>query len=187
MGGFIRWVITNLGRLGSLMFLGVAVMITLEVIMRFVFRSPTTWVMEISSLFTIVASFLLFAYTLQEKGHTRVDFITAMVSRRSVFFLELFTTLLGSRLLRRPDLVRRSRWCRVPRHGGGDADPSDPPVDPAGLRAHRRRADVHPAPRIPETRSSSGTSERRRTSMFHPGRHARGPGHHGRLCRHCSC
>ncbi len=95
MGGFIRWVITNLGRLGSLMFLGVAVMITLEVIMRFVFRSPTTWVMEISGLFTIVASFLLFPYTLQEKGHTRVDFITAMVSRKSVFFLELFTSLLG--------------------------------------------------------------------------------------------
>jgi len=95
MGGFIRWVITNLGRLGSLMFLGVAVMITLEVVMRFVFRSPTTWVMEISGLFTIVASFLLFAYTLQEKGHTRVDFITAMVSKKSVFFLELFTSLLG--------------------------------------------------------------------------------------------
>jgi C4-dicarboxylate transporter DctM subunit len=95
MGRSMRWVITNLGRLGSLMFVGVAVMITLEVIMRFIFRSPTTWVMEISSLFTIVASFLLFAYTLQEKGHTRVDFITAMVSRRSAFFLELFTTLLG--------------------------------------------------------------------------------------------
>jgi len=91
----LRWVITNLGRLGSLMFLAVAVMITVEVVMRFVFRSPTTWVMEISSLVTIVASFLLFAYTLQEKGHTRVDFVTAMVPRRSVFFLELFTTLLG--------------------------------------------------------------------------------------------
>ncbi len=91
----IRWIITNLGRLGCLMYLGVAVIVTLEVIMRFVFRSPTMWVMEISGLLTIVASFLLFAYTLQEKGHTRVDFITSMVSRKSVFFLELFTSLLG--------------------------------------------------------------------------------------------
>ena len=91
----VRWVITNLGRLGCLMFLTVAVIITLEVIMRFVFRSPTMWVMEISSLLTIVASFLLFAYTLQEKGHTRVDFITAMLSKKSVYFLELFTSLLG--------------------------------------------------------------------------------------------
>lgn len=91
----IRWIITNLGRLGCLMYLSVAVIVTLEVIMRFIFRSPTMWVMEVSSLLTIIASFLLFAYTLQEKGHTRVDFITAMVSRKSVFFLELFTSLLA--------------------------------------------------------------------------------------------
>ena len=91
----LRWAITNLGRLGCIMFLSVAVIITFEVIMRFIFRSPTMWVTEISSLLCIVGSFLLVAYTLQEKGHTRVDFITAMLSRKSVFFLELFTSLLG--------------------------------------------------------------------------------------------
>ena len=77
------------------MFVSVAFIIVFEVIMRFIFRSPTMWVTEISTLLTIVGSFLLFAYTLQEKGHTRVDFITAMVSRKSAFFLELFTSLLG--------------------------------------------------------------------------------------------
>jgi C4-dicarboxylate transporter, DctM subunit len=91
----IRWVITNLGRLGCIMFLSVAVIITFEVVMRFIFRSPTMWVTEISSLLCIVGSFLLFAYTLQEKGHTKVDFITAMLPKKSVFFLELFTSLLG--------------------------------------------------------------------------------------------
>lgn len=91
----VRWVITNLGRLGCVMFVAVAFIIVFEVIMRFIFRRPTMWVTEISTLLTIVGSFLLFAYTLQEKGHTRVDFITALVSRRSVFFLELFTSLLG--------------------------------------------------------------------------------------------
>ena len=91
----LRWVITQLGRLGCILFLSVAVIITFEVIMRFIFHSPTLWVAEISSLFCIVASFLLFAYTLQEKGHTRVDFITAMLSRKSVFFLEVFTSFLG--------------------------------------------------------------------------------------------
>ncbi len=91
----LRWMITNLGRLGCLMFLSVAVIITFEVIMRFVFRNPTMWVTGMSSLLSIAGSFLLFAYTLQEKGHTRVDFIVAMLSRKSVFFLELFTSLLG--------------------------------------------------------------------------------------------
>jgi hypothetical protein len=64
----LRWVITTLGKLGCLMFVGVAFIIVFEVIMRFIFRKPTMWVMEISSLLTIIASFLLFAYTLQEKG-----------------------------------------------------------------------------------------------------------------------
>lgn len=91
----LRWVITHLGRLGCILFLAVAVIITFEVVMRFVFSRPTMWATELSSLLTIIASFLLFAYTLQEKGHTRVDFITAMLSRTSVYFLELFTTLLG--------------------------------------------------------------------------------------------
>jgi len=91
----LRWIITNLGRLGCIMFLAVAVIITIEVIMRFIFRSPTSWATEITSLLCIIASFLLFAYTLQEKGHTRVDFITAMLPKKSVFFLELFTSVLG--------------------------------------------------------------------------------------------
>lgn len=91
----LRFLITTMGRLGCVMFLGVAVVIAFEVLMRFIFNKPTMWAAEISSLLSIVASFLLFAYTLQEKGHTRVDFITAMLPAKSVFFLELFTTLLG--------------------------------------------------------------------------------------------
>src|SRR5512143_3960384 len=86
----LRWIITQLGRLGCILFLAVAGIITFEVVMRFVFSRPTMWATELSSLLTIIASFLLFAYTLQEKGHTRVDFITAMLSRKSVYFLELF-------------------------------------------------------------------------------------------------
>jgi C4-dicarboxylate transporter DctM subunit len=91
----IAFIITCLGRLGSAMFVAVACLIVFEVIMRFIFRSPTMWVTEISGLLTIVASFLLFAYTLQEKGHTRVDFVTAYLSRRSVFLLEIFSSILG--------------------------------------------------------------------------------------------
>lgn len=87
--------ITPLGALGSLLFLGVACIIVYEVVMRFVFRAPTMWVAEISSLLTIVAAFLIFAYTLQEKGHTRVDFVTAYLSKGSAFLLEVFTTGLG--------------------------------------------------------------------------------------------
>ncbi len=83
------------GILGSVLFVCVAVMVVLEVVMRFIFRSPTSWVSEMTSWVTIAASFLLFVYTLKEKGHTRVDFITASLSKSSGYLLELFTTCLG--------------------------------------------------------------------------------------------
>jgi C4-dicarboxylate transporter, DctM subunit len=91
----LAWAIDLLGALGSMLFVCVSVMVVFEVIMRFVFRSPTSWISEMTSWFTIVASFLLFAYTLKEKGHTRVDFITAPLSKSSEYLLELFTTCLG--------------------------------------------------------------------------------------------
>jgi len=88
-------IITPLGAIGSALFVAVACIIVYEVIMRFVFRAPTMWVPEISGLLTNVAAFLLVAYTLQEKGHTRVDFVTSHLSPGAVFLLELFTTALG--------------------------------------------------------------------------------------------
>jgi hypothetical protein len=63
----LRWVITNLGRLGCIMFLAVAVIITIEVIMRFIFGSPTLWATEITSLLCIIASFLLFPTLCRKK------------------------------------------------------------------------------------------------------------------------
>jgi len=83
------------GSLGSAMFVVVGFIVVFEIMMRFIFRSPTTWTGEISGTLTIVAAFLLFSYTLREKGHTKVDFITVHLSKRSVLILEIFTSLLG--------------------------------------------------------------------------------------------
>jgi C4-dicarboxylate transporter DctM subunit len=91
----IGWIITGLGTLGSAMFVAVACLIVFEVIMRFIFSRPTSWATEISGFLTIVASFLLFSYTLKEKGHTRVDFVTAHLSPMSALLLEVFTSVLG--------------------------------------------------------------------------------------------
>jgi C4-dicarboxylate transporter, DctM subunit len=91
----LSMVLNICGMLGSTLFVCVAFIVVYEIVCRFVFRSPTTWVTEMVSWFTISGSFLIFAYTLKEKGHTRVDFITAYLSKRSEYLLELFTTCLG--------------------------------------------------------------------------------------------
>ena len=52
------------------------------------------WIDETATFMTIVAAFFMFAYTLQEKGHVRVDFISAHLSKRSDFILTIFTNIL---------------------------------------------------------------------------------------------
>ncbi len=85
-----------MGLVGSFIFVAVAFIIIIEVVLRSIFHLPQIWTGEMSGLFTIVGSFFMFAYTLQEKGHTRVDFISVQLSKRSNFFLEIFTTSLSA-------------------------------------------------------------------------------------------
>jgi C4-dicarboxylate transporter, DctM subunit len=96
LGNPLTRLIGIMGGIGSILFLIVALIVVFEVIMRSVFKSPTAWAGEISGLLTIVGSLIMFSYTLQEKGHTRVDFITVHLSPRSNFILNLFTTCLAT-------------------------------------------------------------------------------------------
>jgi C4-dicarboxylate transporter DctM subunit len=63
--------------------------------MRYLFNSPTVWVMEISIYVTLVSTFLSLAYTLRQKAHVKVDFITNYLSGRTLILLEIFTSLLS--------------------------------------------------------------------------------------------
>jgi len=92
----LRHLIRVMGLIGSFIFVAVAFIVVIEVVMRSIFRLPQIWTGEMSGLFTIIGSYFMFAYTLQEKGHTRVDFISMQLSERSNFFLETFTTCLSA-------------------------------------------------------------------------------------------
>ena len=85
--------ITAMGHFGSWLFVAVAIVVVVEVIARPLGKSQM-WTEETAMYTTIVAAFFMFAYTLQEKGHVRVDFISAHLSRRSDFILNVFTNIL---------------------------------------------------------------------------------------------
>ena len=85
--------VTAMGHLGSWGFVAVAFVIVIEVILRPLGKSQM-WIDETATFMTIVAAFFMFAYTLQEKGHVRVDFISAHLSKRSDFILTIFTNIL---------------------------------------------------------------------------------------------
>jgi len=76
-----------------------AVIIIFEVFMRYVVKSPTTWVNEISEMFLIYITFLGTTWVLRNDGHTKVDIVIALMSEKwqqdicSLLFCVVFTWL----------------------------------------------------------------------------------------------
>ena len=77
------------GALGGIFILVMGIIVTYEVMMRYVFRAPTTWVLEISIYLTIGSVFLGGGYALKEKMHISVDVITRHFSQRNQVLLQI--------------------------------------------------------------------------------------------------
>jgi TRAP-type C4-dicarboxylate transport system permease small subunit len=73
-------VIRGLGLMAGILIVVNGVFVSYEVVMRYFFRSPTTWVLEITIYLVIASTFLALAYVLLEKAHVRVDSVTNLLS-----------------------------------------------------------------------------------------------------------
>lgn len=69
--------------------------VTYEVISRYLLNSPTTWSDEIASYLLIAIVFLGLAQNLRLGDHIRIDIITEKVSARVRIWLELFAYVVG--------------------------------------------------------------------------------------------
>jgi len=96
----------------SYFLMGIILLIILwEVIARSFFNAPTSWALEVASLFQAVVATLCAAYVLQEEAHLGVDFLTEMLSEKgrnwtlfitsiaSVFITGYFAYALGKDIL----------------------------------------------------------------------------------------
>ncbi|MCX5818753.1 MAG: TRAP transporter large permease subunit [Deltaproteobacteria bacterium] len=63
--------------------------VTYEVIMRYLFKSPTTWVLEISIYLNIACIIFASSLAMQEKMHIMVDVVTRRFSRHNQCLLEI--------------------------------------------------------------------------------------------------
>jgi len=72
--GLLR-LVTWAARLGGLMLLMVGFFVLYEVVCRYVFQSPTLWVMDYSIYFVMWAVLLGSAYTMRTRGHVLVDVV----------------------------------------------------------------------------------------------------------------
>ena len=97
---------TRLGRIldllmGALAFLGGALLIfallavCLDVIMRYFFNSPISWVLQVSEYILLYVPFLAAAYVLKQDGHIRVDILLNRLSPKTQTAFNLGASILG--------------------------------------------------------------------------------------------
>ena len=88
-----------LGRLGALLIFILAVLLGYDVIMRYVFNNPTSWVLDITQLIQAAVAFLIAGYVLKIGGHVNMNLLTEFVNnkwRRRLSIAANLITLLGS-------------------------------------------------------------------------------------------
>jgi len=79
----------------SLAILLSAFILTYEVIMRYVLRTPTIWEIEASVYLTIMATFLASAYGLKDGAHINIDLITRLLPVTFNAKLSMVTSVLA--------------------------------------------------------------------------------------------
>jgi TRAP-type C4-dicarboxylate transport system permease small subunit len=72
-----------------------ALVLTYEVLMRYVFRTPTIWEIEFSVYLLIMATFVGAAYGLKNGAHIHIDLITHLLPLRAQTYLSFVTSLLS--------------------------------------------------------------------------------------------
>ena len=89
MGAFIR--IVSLGsKVSQWVLLVTALIIFYDVVMRYVFNHPATWVHEISEYMMVFLTFIGMAEVQKHKAHIKMDFFYARFSQNIRKYLDLF-------------------------------------------------------------------------------------------------
>lgn len=78
-----------LGLIGGALILITSILITYEVIMRYLLSAAPSWTNDVSRYFLLLIAFLPVAYTLQQKDHINVDLIVSKVNKTFQTLLDI--------------------------------------------------------------------------------------------------
>ena len=80
-----------LGHAAGWMFFLTGVMVSYEVLARYVFNAPTIWAAELSQMLLLWGTFIAMATLLRQRAHIRITLLTARLGPRSRQLSELFS------------------------------------------------------------------------------------------------
>lgn len=95
---FNRWIDTSAdvgGVIGAVCLLIVALIVTFEVFMRYLFKAPTTWVAEMSVYLCMAIGLLGAAYALKSDSHFTIDIFIDRLRPRNRRRMKILTHLMG--------------------------------------------------------------------------------------------
>ena len=95
---FHRWIDTSAdvgGVVGAVCLLLVALIVTFEVFMRYVFKAPTTWVAELSVYLCMAIGLLGAAYALKSDSHFTIDIFIDRLRPVNQRRMKILTNLMG--------------------------------------------------------------------------------------------
>lgn len=90
---FIDSVSERFSQIASVLFFVIGLMISYEVISRYVFFAPTSWAEEGARLLQLWATYLAMGYVLREDGLIRITVLTEMIGARGRQVLEIIALL----------------------------------------------------------------------------------------------
>lgn len=79
----------------GLLILFLIISVSTEVVLRYFFGRPTTWVTEFGAYVMLWCPFLVAAYVLRENKHVTMDLVLLSLKPQPQFVLNLITTILG--------------------------------------------------------------------------------------------
>ena len=91
----IDWLTTAGGKVSAFAVLAMALIVTGDVISRWLFGAPTPWAMESAGYLLVIAVPLALAYTLKVGGHIRVTIFVSRLPRKAQDWLKVITSIMG--------------------------------------------------------------------------------------------
>ena len=88
--------LSALGAVAGLLIASIAVLVSLEVVMRNVGLGTLPWLIELVEYALYVSTFLAAPWVLSLGGHVRVDILVAALPRRAAIGLEILIDLVGA-------------------------------------------------------------------------------------------
>jgi TRAP-type C4-dicarboxylate transport system permease small subunit len=95
IGNSINSVSWAFGLIAGILTVLMMLAVSYEVVVRYVFRDPTEWVLTVTEMMLVGCAFLGAAYTLRQDGHVRIDLIVNHLGRRMQGILSIITALIA--------------------------------------------------------------------------------------------